>query len=850
MNRLTGLTGKVMNFFSLGKEGQLKKEALSLEKKRKYVEAIDKYLELLEVNPARKDVYVSLGSLYEGFNKYEQALEMYCSAVSLDADYSVPLESIKKVIQKEPSINISVDFFEKLFMKIITAKQKKTLLSLLGTIYKAKKEYIKAIEQWEILLDLSPKNLEALENLAELYSSFKEESENYEKVMEELFRKKPKDKDICLNLASLYHKKGNKGPEVIPVFLKAYDFNPDWLENTIALAKNPPLRINPQKLIEIYKKALELAGEDGEIYFQLGFIKSKQKKFDKAEKYFKKAFELGTGMGEEYDCKPLFELGKLYIRYKFKEKAIDTFKKILTISPDNPETLQELKKLLWTTARRKNLTVKELDILKKAFHIKPDIRNYNLLAEDYLKHKETDKAIELYNESLKVKSQKQIIEKLIALYEENKYWEKLIEALRMLNAFSKKKEEKIDLLCRQSDIYIEKLGDKEKARNKLEKILKLDSTNIEAHEKLFYISYISENHDNISENFSGLIDSNPLSENVYSLIADVLSGQENFEQSLYAEQIALLLSEEKAEVHSDNSYSDLIEKRLPIVSDEKFEELVIHQNDKEFTGLFGWTKTTVEQFYTYEIDKDVLLNCVQVTEKSTGEKKKEIYGIIKYCCNILLTDMPGIYIYSGKEEFETAISKNKEKKAFIIVNQDFLDRANVPEKHFIIGRNICFIKKDNIIYKQFSMDLPALIADFIINTVVTTIPLPIPKKMNIKNLPVEKVLKHLKDSALPTYFQDWSKKVINEKNMIGVIEKMLKGLEITADRTGLICCANLEAATTALIKYSQNNWLKTTKGKEFKTILEKDKNLRERLINLWKFALQPEFLEIFKKDEN
>jgi len=853
MDKIKVLTGRFLSVFSAGKSGKIQKEAQLLEQNRKYLEAIDKYLELLELNPGAKEIYLRLGALYEGFEKIRESLEMYSSALSLDVHYGEPLERIKKLVKKHPDIKISTEFFEKLFVKIIAVKQKKLLLSLLATIHYAKKNYTGAIEHWEILLELCPSHPEALKNLSKIYCETGRDDENYEKILEELFRKNPKDKDTCMRLAGLYRKKGAKDPEALNIFLKAYELDSEWKENTIALAKDPPLKIHPEKLRGIYEKALTLAVDDGEIYCNLGVLLGKLKNFDSAEEYLKKAVEQG-GKGEN-GCRPRFELAMLYIKYGFKEKAEETFKEILSLYPDNPETLTELKKILWKPSRRKNLSMKDLEILNRAFHLQPDIRNYNMLAEEYLKHREIDKAIELYNASIELKPQKNLVEKLIELYKDKKYWPRLIQALDLLMEFSKKKEQKIELLIRQAAIYQDKLGDREKAKEKLEKILKIDSTNIEVHKKLFHINYVNEKYENIHENFSGLIDCNPLSAEVYCLLSDVLAGQGKDEQSLYASQIALLLDptrKETFEVEKKRNfdYPLTLDKRLPVGSEEKFETLLVHQSDRELSRLFDWTKAVLEQFYTYEIDKDILLNCIQITGTEKDGGKKAIYRIIEYCCKILLTEMPKVYVYRGKGDFEVNISKDKEKNPFIIINHDFMDKASLPEKYFIAGRNISYLKRDNVIYKQFGRDLPVLMADFIITTVVTTIPVPIPGSLSskLKEIPLDKILKQLKDSALPSYFQEWSKKVLKEKNMEGVIEKMLRGLDITADRCGLICCSHAGAAATALLKGRQRLWDKPPDTKEIRGIIEKDRDLQERLIHLWKFALLPEFLEIFQKD--
>ncbi len=84
-----------------------------------------------------------------------------------------------------------------------------------------------------------------------------------------------------------------------------------------------------KKVLEIYPKCTTSLGD-------LGFIASKQKKFDEAIEYFKKVLKI------ESSKRVLEDLGMIYVRLKKFDEAIEYFKKVLKIDEKNKEALHNL----------------------------------------------------------------------------------------------------------------------------------------------------------------------------------------------------------------------------------------------------------------------------------------------------------------------------------------------------------------------------------------------------------------------------------------------------------------------------------------------------------------------------
>jgi len=322
-------------------------------------------------------------------------------------------------------------------------------------------------------------------------------------------------------------------------------------------------------------------------------------------------------------------------------------------------------------------------------------------------------------------------------------------------------------------------------------------------------------------------------------------------QAFFAIEIALVLKEQKEYLEGlnelKNLYSPINNLQIIINSDRIFDELIVVQKEKEFLRLFNWIKPILEQFYTYEIDKEILLNSGEVIPEHLNPMNREFYQVIEDCSKILKMKRPDIYIYNGKVNFNIILSEN-EKSAFMIINSQIKDYTSEKERYFILGQELTHIKRNNIIYRQLSRDLPAFLSEFIIDTIVSNVPLPLPKnlrKSSFTKIPLGKLTEIIKKATLSTYFLQWTRKVTRDHQKVNAVENMFNGLQETADRCGFLSCGSLREATNSLIKYQCNLW-KNFNEINIKDLLEKDKALQQRIIKLWKFALGKDFMGLFR----
>lgn len=159
------------------------------------------------------------------------------------------------------------------------------------------------------------------------------------------------------------------------------------------------------------------------------------------------------------------------------------------------------------------------------------------------------------------------------------------------------------------------------------------------------------------------------------------------------------------------------------------------------------TKQTIERIYTVQYTGSNL--------KVTADNYPDIYEYLDYACRILDLDRkPELYIQWGYGINAFTVGA---EKPIVVLNSGLIDLCDEDEKMFIIGHELGHIKSNHMLYHMMAQ---------VINYIIDAIP-----GGGIVAAPLKYAL---------LYWDRMS--------------------EFTADRAGLLCCQNKDAAMRAFIK--------------------------------------------------
>ncbi len=213
---------------------------------------------------------------------------------------------------------------------------------LLGLIYFTEKQYDKAAQQYEIILQslaqIEPENIEIYSNLAQLYYSQKD----YEKAIhqfEKILSIEPSNVDILYLLGSLYVEL-NKRDQAIELFTKAIKIDPDHdgILNSLGYLYAED-GINLDEAQSLIERALKLNPENGAYLDSLGWVYFKKGQYEQALKYLKQA--------DNYLKDPVIyeHIGDVYFQLNKTEGAKKYWSLSLELFPDQERVVNKLKLL-------------------------------------------------------------------------------------------------------------------------------------------------------------------------------------------------------------------------------------------------------------------------------------------------------------------------------------------------------------------------------------------------------------------------------------------------------------------------------------------------------------------------
>ncbi|CAH8533614.1 unnamed protein product [Schistosoma curassoni] len=206
--------------------------------------------------------------------------------------------------------------------------------------------------------------------------------------------------DYHLYCLSLINRLGGCIQQSLDSLFKCLEHNNKSVDIMKQIAKSLYLQGHHNEALEIYQDALKLNQNDWEIPFGQGICYFYMKKFESAEKYFKKSSKLTKSI------KPLKWLTKVHLEKSSINSAIATLKKATSLVPEDPDILSNLGSLYFQT----NQEQLAFECLSSAIILKPDHFDANQLAGLVITlHKDYDVALNKYRSILKQSSESSIL---------------------------------------------------------------------------------------------------------------------------------------------------------------------------------------------------------------------------------------------------------------------------------------------------------------------------------------------------------------------------------------------------------------------------------------------------------
>jgi len=453
-------------------------------------EAINVFKKALEANPNSPRILAELASTYEQNKEYKNAIETFKKAIEVDDDSLDLRKGLAQALLEDNQDEQA----EREYLKILEADPDEGFAYLrLGQIYRKRRDYEKALENFNKANTILVGSLEVPFHIATLYEElgkFEKAEERFQQLLK--LTEKPagnyspaeiQNRSIFLTHAGYISQQLEKYAQAVDYFAQLKALSPEnaskaegyiidsyraakQLDKALAscekaLKASPDdkdLKLlyadilaengNSEQAIKNLQQMLTNSEEDAKVYSYIVQIYQRDKKFKEAEKALVSAEKYFKNK-ESY----FFMLGALYEREKEYDKAESAFKKVLELNPKHAAGLNYLG-YMWAD-RDANLPA-ALELLKKAVDLEPNNGAYlDSLGWVYFRLNQMEEAESYLKKALdRVRKDPTIHEHLGDLYYKKGQYEEARHAWELSLAYNQDEEESKKVQKKVDDLKV------------------------------------------------------------------------------------------------------------------------------------------------------------------------------------------------------------------------------------------------------------------------------------------------------------------------------------------------------------------------------------------------------------
>ncbi|MBT4485778.1 MAG: tetratricopeptide repeat protein [Candidatus Latescibacteria bacterium] len=282
-------------------------------------------------SPEKARPYSSLGFAYDRAGKYNEAIQSYRKALSINPDYSRAYYNLGNTLSRLGRVEEAIASYR----EAIRAKPNyPEAYCNLGNTQSSLGRFDEAIVQFQKALEIDPRHTKAYYNLGNVLSRMGRPEEAVNEYRNAL-RINPNYADAYYNMGNTYYRM-NKVDDAISAYRSALQVNPNYsiVYNNLGNALFYQGKV--EEAVKEYQKLLRFNPNDIEVYNNLGLAFSQLESYDRAEEYLKKAIKIKPSIRTHHI------LGIVFKEQDKFEEAVEQFLEVIRIDPDHADGHQKL----------------------------------------------------------------------------------------------------------------------------------------------------------------------------------------------------------------------------------------------------------------------------------------------------------------------------------------------------------------------------------------------------------------------------------------------------------------------------------------------------------------------------
>ncbi len=351
-------------------------------------EALEQYKVILRLKPNDGPALSALAKCYLKIGRYDEALEAAARSVKINAGEGNVLVDLAAAWAGSGNWEKAISSYRE-YLKV--RPDDPAVLYKLGAAYQKAGELDLAVQQYKKILQKVPNADDVKLALADVFLK-KEDFGGAIKLYRDVLKSQPHNAAVYANLGFAYGKKGMHSEE-IACYREAIRFKPGDPVIHFNLAAALETAQKPTEAAKEYEKVLKLKADDYEALTRLADIRFMEKNYRSASLLYEKALKKNPREAQIHT-----RLGLCYFEMKQPDRAEKSWEKAVQLGEDNPEVIAGLAGSYLRTGNKKKATLLYAKIAAR----KPTAELLDKLAALYLDDKNYDQALATYKRLVKL----------------------------------------------------------------------------------------------------------------------------------------------------------------------------------------------------------------------------------------------------------------------------------------------------------------------------------------------------------------------------------------------------------------------------------------------------------------
>ncbi len=499
---------------------------------QRWDDLINTYERIVSSTSARRekvDLYEQIGGVYANEkNDPDRAIDAYLNLIALDENHIPALDALARLYEKRGDHAGSLDMMEQLSKRLSDPQQLVDLRFRMGKLYDERLgDRASAVDKYQSALDVEPGHLPSLEamrkihvdngewlsaakvleqetqytqnarqvskllvELGEIYAQRLDEHERAIECFEAAQKQDPDNEDAAMPLVDDYVKTGEwaKAAPLLDMLVKRANKRPTAEAHNLwfAFGRTATELGDDERALKAFTNANALDPQHLPSLQGLAAVSYRMKDWDKAFKFYQMLLVHHKDALEKSDVTDTFyRLGVIKREQGERRKALNMFDKALEEDGHHRPTLEAVVGL----HAGGNEWEQVIHFKKLILEVASEAEQFTLLDEigdlwkDKLKN--AQKAMQSYADASLLQPKNHVVlHKLLAIYQEQKMWDRAVEIIQRVADLDERPLAKAKYAYTVGVIIRDELKDAEKAVAKFDEALDLDPTQLKPFEAI------------------------------------------------------------------------------------------------------------------------------------------------------------------------------------------------------------------------------------------------------------------------------------------------------------------------------------------------------------------------------